>query len=286
MDKILLVGNININSNFKSCDTYIKNFIIPLTDGISDIFFFGLFDSSSISTSNLNYLQSLFERLEINIHIILNNHDRKVLDLFKYTPNVTIYNSPTLVNNIYIIPFGCSKENIPKNDYIFCNTDHSLLSDYRVFSGLNTTPKSSKNFTYIGNAFDLNKDDNGTKGVYIIDEDISFKENNISLKHRVINITSESDLDNLDTKDYLHISILNSLVDNRKIRRRLEDIKFESIIYIDDIIDIEVDPISSINIEYKDIIINYIDKNVDSDNKEGVLKEFDNILNIYNLKHL
>lgn len=291
---MVIVGNIFCNILTKTSKEYLEDFLIPLIEGDSDIFFLGLFGIGKINSDVLCYIQYIFEKIKIrqcNIHLVLNNHDRNVLDLFKYIPNTCVYTIPCLLKinklKVYIIPYNSSKTNIPDNDIIICNTDHNELSSYKVYSGLDTTPKKSKEFRYIGNSFDKDQDDIGIKGIYVINDGEVFIENKLSPKYVNIDILKEDDielLNSINKNDHIQISVLNSLISDRKIRRKLENLDIKcNITYIDDLVD-KSEPISSINIDYEDVIINYINNNIDNSIKDGVLDELNQVNTIYKEK--
>lgn len=152
---------------------------------------------------------------------------------------------------------------------------------------MDTTPKKSKEFRYIGNSFDKDQDDIGIKGIYVINDGEVFIENKLSPKYVNIDILKEDDielLNSINKNDHIQISVLNSLISDRKIRRKLENLDIKcNITYIDDLVD-KSEPISSINIDYEDVIINYINNNIDNSIKDGVLDELNQVNTIYKEK--
>ncbi len=165
--------------------------------------------------------------------------------------------------------------------------------------------QNNKNFTFVGSIFEMDRNDtDNQKGVYILDTNNmteKFIPNNISPKFKKIYINTEEDLSQLDNigNNWIDLFISNTLlINNSKLRRKLEsilrDINFESVNYIDDIVTEEKiivesneeinESIMSLNIDFEENIIKYIeDKNYENDKiKKGILKEFEEIINIYN----
>lgn len=179
-----------------------------------------------------------------------------------------------------------------------------------VYSGHIHLVQRNKNFTFIGSNFQMDRNDyQDQKGIFILDTDTEeehFIENHISPVFKKVRITNEDDLELLeelkDTKDYVDLFISNNLlINDRKVRRKLEILlengKFASVDYIDDITnDLEDDKEESINeefdednidisiqLDYKDYIKEYILKQkYDNDKfKNGVLDQYDNIIDVY-----
>lgn len=288
------------------------------------------------------------------VHIIIGNHDLytkstndiNTVKLYKYIPNVIVYEEPTKIEfmdkSILMLPWVEKRKNqieILKQftgcDYLFCHSDlngakmhlssvaHKNLdkidveefSGYKkVFSGHIHIRQVSKNFTFVGNLFEMDRNDLGNeKGIFILDViegSERFVSNNVSPKFIKLYLRNESDIDSLEnvsTKDYIDLFISNSLlINNRKLRRKLESMlengNFSSVEYIDDItirdekikdingettesidesINSEITP--TIQLEYTSLIKDYIVNNkYDTDKiKNGVLMEFNEIINIY-----
>jgi len=158
----------------------------------------------------------------------------------------------------------------------------------------------------------MDRNDTGDqKGIFVIDtEDDSeeFFPNKVSPVFRKFRVIAEEDIDKLDeikdTKDYIDLAISNNLlINNRKLRRKLEMMlekgNFASVEYIDDIVQknedgedvvseaVEIDEESmdiSIKLEYETYIREYIErqKYENSDFKDGMLGEYDEVIRIYN----
>ena len=193
------------------------------------------------------------------------------------------------------------------------NLDKIDVEDFKgykkVYSGHIHLYQRSKNFTFVGSIFEMDRNDMGNqKGVFILDViegDEKFIPNMISPKFKKVYLMNESDIDLLDgisTNDYIDLYISNSLlISNRKLRRKLELIletgNFASVEYIDDINitqdDEEVSQsivneniegnIPKIQLDYKDLIRDYIlSQNYDKEKiKMGILQEYNDIIKIY-----
>ena len=273
------------------------------------------------------------------LHILIGNHDCyhkstseiNTLKPFNYIPNVTVYEKPTKITfdgkSILMLPFIEKKEEqieILKEfsgcDYLFCHSDlngarmHLTsvahrnqykvdvddFSGYKhVYSGHIHIVQINKNFTFVGNNFEMDRNDlDNQKGIFILNtstETERFIENNISPKHKIINVNKESDMDLIDikSKDWIDLFISNSLLTNsRKTRRKLEDIlekgNFAKIEYVNDVVeekkdDEEITEDVSINLDYNVYISNYIKSlKYDSDKiKNGILEAYDEVLQIH-----
>lgn len=371
MSKILLIGDTHLGLGypnsvdkwFKVHQEYFQNFLLSLlkkelTKDDIIIHLGDLFDNRSVVPINiLNYAQNLLEEMAkiCPVHIIIGNHDLytkatndiNTVKLYKYIPNVTVYEEPTKIEfmgkSILMLPWVEKRKDqidILKKfsgcDYLFCHSDlngakmhlssvaHKNLdkidveefSGYKkVFSGHIHINQVSKNFTFVGNLFEMDRNDLGNqKGIFIIDpidESERFIKNDISPKFMKLYLRNEDDIDSLEnvsTKDYIDLFISNSLlINNRKLRRKLESMlengNFASVEYMDDItirdekindinsddtsklIDesLHSDIIPTIQLEYTSMIKEYILNNkYESDKiKNGVLMEFNEIINIY-----
>lgn len=216
-------------------------------------------------------------------------------------------------------------------DYVLCHSDlngakmhltstghknHDMIGvdEFKGFKGVYSghihLVQRQKNFTFIGSNFQMDRNDYGDqKGIFVIntdDESEEFIENNISPIFRKVRIVEEEDLEKLEdlkhTKDYVDIMISNNLlINNRKLRRKLEILleegKFASVDYIDDITNdledeedetlneefSEDDLDISIQLDYEDYIKEYIKKqNYDNKKfKSGMLSEYNDIIDIY-----
>ena len=184
----------------------------------------------------------------------------------------------------------------------------------KVYAGHYHIRQTMNNFTYVGSVFQMDRNDTGDqKGIYILDTETYeevFIPNKISPEFKKIYLMIEEDLhqlDNISTKDYIDLFISNSLlISNRKLRRKIETIletgNFTSVEYIDDInvsgdhkenikenniSDSDIESSFNLNVsehDYIETIINYIkDQQYENERiKDGMLKEFEELANIYN----
>jgi DNA repair exonuclease SbcCD nuclease subunit len=291
------------------------------------------------------------------VHILIGNHDLytkasndvNTVKLYKYIPNITVYEKPTKIDfcgkSILMLPWVEKKQDqidILKRfsgcDYLFCHSDlngakmhltsvaHKNqdkidvedFSGYKnVYSGHIHILQVTKNFTFVGNNFEMDRNDiNNQKGIFILDtlvDEERFIPNNISPRYKKIYIRTQEDIDQLEntsTKDYIDLFISNSLlINNRKLRRKLELMlesgNFASVDYIDDLVlekneetksvieeiteeELNNGVVPSIQLEYTDLIRQYINtQKYESEKiKNGVLQEFNEIARIYDEGYL
>ena len=286
------------------------------------------------------------------LHILVGNHDCwhkssseiNSINTFKYIPNVFVYDKSKVINylgkKILMMPF-IEKRNEQVEllkqhkgaDYLFChsdlngakmhltsvahkNTDKIDIEEFKgykkVYSGHIHILDRHKNFTFVGNNFEMDRNDReNQKGVFILDViegTETFIPNLISPKFKRVYVMNEGDIDSLDkvsTKDYIDLYISNSLlVSNRKLRRKLEILletgNFASVEYVDDInnTDAETDEdikqsiinenldgesVPKIQLEYKEIIKEYIlAQSYENEKiKNGIVQEYNEIIKIY-----
>lgn len=262
---------------------------------------------------------------------------------FKWIPNVHIYDKTSKIEfnglKLCLMPYiekrleQINLINSNKDcDYLFChsdlngcrmhltsvghrNSDKIDVEDFKSFKGVYSGHihliQRNKNFTFVGSNFQMDRNDYGDqKGIFIVDTNDNSEEfipNLVSPQFKKVRVVNEEDIELLEelkgSKDYIDISISNSLlISNRKLRRKLEIILegggFSSIDYIDDItkkledgeeiemIDESFDEDSidiSIQLDYEDYIKEYILKQKYDNNKfkDGILNEYDEIIGIY-----
>jgi len=258
--------------------------------------------------------------------------------LFNFVDNITVYTETSVIeifgNKLILMPWVEKRIDMIKEiesnsgDYLFCHSDlngcrmHLNSVAHRnadkidvdefsrfkhVFSGHIHIRQTNKNFTFIGSPYQMDRNDMGDqKGITILDlisGEIHFEPNTYSpifKKYQVVNDDDIEIIESLkDTKDYIDLSISNNLlINNRKLRRKLETIletgNFASVEYLDDIVKTEKEKKEkeltdeelqiSIQLEYEEFIKGYI-KNQNYENnsfKDGILKEFEEVIHIYN----
>jgi DNA repair exonuclease SbcCD nuclease subunit len=288
------------------------------------------------------------------VHILIGNHDLytkssndvNTVKLYKYIPNITVHEQPTKIEymgkSILMLPWVEKRKDQQKTleefsgcHYLFCHSDlngakmhlnsvaHKNLdkidvesfSGYKnVYSGHIHIVQRNKNFTFVGNNFEMDRNDLGNqKGIFILDvveETERFVPNEVSPRYRKVYVKTEEDilsLEEISTKDYwVDLFISNSLlINNRKLRRKLESMlengNFASVDYIDDIAiirqentkdvlneeltseDLENGVIPTIQLEYTEVIRNHISVQSYGSEKirNGVMSEFNEIVRIY-----
>lgn len=264
-------------------------------------------------------------------------NDVNSVRLFNFVDNINVYTETATIDifgkKLVLMPWverRLDMINEIKNnsgDYLFCHSDlngcrmhlNSVahrnadkidvneFSGYKhVFSGHIHIRQSNENFTFIGSPYQMDRNDMGDqKGITVLDlvsGKIDFHPNTHSPVFKKFTVKEESDIDDLDllkdTKDYIDLTISNNLlVNNRKLRRKLETLleigNFASVDYLDDIVKTEKEKEQemteeelsvSIQLDYEEVIRKYI-LNMKFDNekfKSGMLKEFDDIIRVYN----
>src|SRR5574344_2645865 len=258
-------------------------------------------------------------------HMIIGNHDLwtksasgvNSVNMMRYIPNVKVYDTTTVINYngkkllmmTYIDNRNGQIKEIDNNkncDYLFCHSDlngarmhlsnvlqnnpdkigiDNFVAFKHVYSGHIHREQKTKNFTFVGSIFQMDRNDtDNQKGIYILDTDTGkdvFIKNNISPIFEKIIIKDDNDLDKLSTmttsNNYIDVSISNNmLINDKKYRHKLEKIlekgSFAKIDYIDDITssdnDNNIDFIETIDkpLDYNKYIIDYINaQNYDND---------------------
>ena len=175
----------------------------------------------------------------------------------------------------------------------------------KVFSGHIHIRQIQENFEFIGAPFQMDRNDyNDKKGMTILDletGETSFVENKISPTFKKFKIEKDGDillLEHVDTKKYfvdleIHNSVLVGKRKNRKLlEQHLSNKKFASVDYINDLV--KKDKVNLPNMKEVDIndlqfddfdntILSYV-QSQEYENDEitkGVIKELNNVLNIY-----
>lgn len=256
----------------------------------------------------LVHLGNLFHSTEnVNISILLQvnellNKLNKILPVYilhgtNESSNITnILNIESItetkqINNILFVPHT---QNILKHinsDVVITNSkiDNSILekySDKLFFIGHYDNKEEINNIIKIGALYQFEDTDND-KGFYILDtvsKKYKYIKNNYSPQFFKIIITDISQIDNIDS-DYVDKNNVDLIIDksmitdkNIKLDVLLSKFNFKSITYTNDIQKEQMDDIS-FNME--DIIRERIEKT----NNADLIKEFENIINIYKEKY-
>jgi len=316
-DIFVQLGDIFHNRN--SVDIQVMNVVDRIFGEISEI----------IETHLLIGNHDIYNRSnnDINTTIILRSHS-----------NITIYEETTEIEiagvKIVMMPWVERKvdqvaliRKFSPADFLFCHSDlngckmhlnsvaHKNMNkidvdeftEYKtVASGHIHIRQVNNNFLFVGSAYQLDRNDIGNnKGVHIFNTDGSFEfiENTLSPTFLKVSVLNEDDVENLDistSKNYVDLSISNSLlVNNRKLRRKiekiLEDGNFSRVEYVNDMVsrtskteDVDVD-LTEINFDtidfgdFGEIILTYINAQewTSDDIKSGVLDEFNSIIDTY-----
>jgi len=279
--------------------------------------------------------------LLIGNHDIYNKstNDINSTKILRSHSNITIYEETTELNingiKIVMMPWverkgdqvSLLKEFSPA-DFLFCHSDlngckmhlNSVahknfdkidideFTEYTtVVSGHIHIRQINKNFIFAGSAYQLDRNDLGNdKGVFLFETDGSYKfiPNTVSPTFKKVSIMTEEDVENLDistTRNYVDLSISNSLlVNNRKLRRKLEKVleegNFSRVEYINDMVSdndklveklskelVDVD-LNSIDFDnFDEVILSYINSQEWSsdDIKNGVISEFNKLIDVY-----
>jgi DNA repair exonuclease SbcCD nuclease subunit len=282
------------------------------------------------------------------LHIILGNHDCwhkssseiNTIRPFRWIPNVTVHETTGVVElagkKLVMMPYVERRTaqitelaGVRGADYLFCHSDLSGarmhltsvahknpdkidVEEFRhfakVYSGHIHIRDTHRNFKFIGNIFQMDRNDYGDeKGVLALDlesGDETFFRNNVSPRFERVSVLTESDmglLDGLDFSNYIDLSVSSRLlVGNRKLRRKLELAlergQFASVSYMDDISesagadnpespqDEVADPerLPQLQLEFKKYIREYIESlPYDQKVKAGMVAEYDEIVRVY-----
>ncbi len=266
------------------------------------------------------------------------SNDINSVRLFNFVENINVYTDTTTIEvfgtKLVLMPWIEKRlemiRQIQSNsgDYLFCHSDlngcrmHLNSVAHRnadkidvdefgrfkhVFSGHIHIRQTNKNFTFIGSPYQMDRNDMGDqKGITVLDlisGNIHFEPNTYSPVFKKVQVVNEDDVELIDglknSKDYIDLVISNNLlINNRKLRRKLETIletgNFASVEYLDDIIKTEKEKKEkelteeelqiSIQLEYEEFIKGYIEnqKYENSDFRDGMLGEFNEIIRIYN----
>lgn len=313
-DEIILLGDFFDNRNYVPID--VLNYGISIIDKLSQY---------------------------CKVHMIVGNHDLwtksnsdiNSVNFLELIPNVKVYSK---TKSIYIMGYKVCmmpyidnmEEQISEIDnnrdceYLFChsdlngarmhlspvvqnNTDKIDIKNFSKFKGVYSghihIRQEHKNFTFVGNIFQMDRNDrDNIKGITILnleDNTTDFIENNISPIFKKIEISNKEDLRQLESiknsKDYIDLSISNNLLITQPLIRKkleilLEEVSLNDVQYVDDI---QKEELKNVNIDfmeneynYKEFITTYIDnQSYDDKVKEKLKKSVDEIINIYNTKN-
>ena len=340
MSRIFMIGDTHLGLGYPNKydkwnnihKEYFNNFLIPLLkkeikEGDIIIHMGDLFDNRSVIPLDLlSYTQKLLELLSnlAPLHIIVGNHDLYTkstsdinsINLFKYIPNVFIYEETTILkyngNNLLLMPYIENKndqiEQLKKYndcDYLFCHSDlngcrmhltsvanknkdkidiEEFSSFKRVFSGHIHLTQVNKNFIFVGSIFQMDRNDYlNKKGIFTLDTNNgneTFIENNLSPQFDKLIIKEESDIllfNSINPNNFIDLFISNSLITtNKKLRKSIESYLINSTFE-------SVDYIDDLS-EKVEESIKSIDDLVESDLELTVKLDYKDIISDYILK--
>ena len=190
------------------------------------------------------------------------------------------------------------------------NPDKIELDEFRhfarVYSGHIHIRDTHGNFKFVGNVFQMDRNDQGDrKGILAVDlqtGEETFWENEVSPRFERVSVLSESDmgaLDGLDFSNYIDLTVSSRLlVGNRKLRRKLEVAlergQFATVSYLDDIVEAasasgeagqaQGDPsrLPQVQLEFKKYVRDYIESlPYEPAFRSGMLAEYDEVVRVY-----
>jgi len=291
--KIWILNNTKLDKN-KNWEDYFNTEFIPILKKYSKpddiVLHLGhIFNNSDlVSVKSINkMLQNFSEIAQIRPFYFLDGYDSELLKLIKTLKNTHIIDTPTLLDNIKLIPKRFNVIEYIEGDMIFLNSqiDQSILEKYeqQFYCGYSDLRIENKNIINVGTPYQLDK--KSSSGFYIVDS-ISKKHkymlNKNSEQFKTIRITDIKQIEDLDTdfisKNNISVEIDKSLVDDKKIKIDvlLNNFNFKSISYINDSEE-DIELIDNSSLKMEDLLLEKI-KN--SDNKK-LLSEFENIMKIY-----
>lgn len=318
-DIIVHLGDLYDNRNVIPIN--LMNFVMDMIEEISKIAPFhcivGNHDSWAKSASEINTIRPLkympnvfvydkttkieFEGLNLLMMPYI-HHKKEQIEVIKSNKDCEYLFCHSDLNGCKMHLTSVAHKNLNKIDI----EDFSVFK--KVYSGHIHIVQKNKNFTFVGSNFQMDRNDMGDqKGIFILDPhtgDEEFIENKVSPVFRKVYIRTEQDvldLYDIEDTDYIDLLISNSLLmKKRKIRRKLEVIleqkTFETIDYIDDVVekveeskDENNDSESeekydiSIALDYEDYIKEYIGKQKfnSEEFKNGLIEEYDKVIEIY-----
>lgn len=287
--KIWIINNTKFGYKNKSnmMFDYFYNYLIPFikkNKSPDDILIHlgNIFNSiDNINVKLLLDVKKLFKTLSgvIETHIIKGKNEKN---------NITDLLDVNVIKSSEYNYFKLDELNI-ENEYVFINEeiDTDILGQYNnlYFVGYYDNRKEDGNIIRVGCPYPLDKEIKES-GIYVLDvktKKYKYIKNNYSPKYDTITITDIDQIDELDQEyidnNFIDVIIDKKLVDEKKLKIDilLNKFSFKSITYIND--EEEIEEVKSLDL---DTVI--YDK-IKSLNDEDILKEYENIIKLYNEKY-
>lgn len=268
-----------------------------------------LYNTKSVDLNVLNFIQKLFENISdiLSIYIIEGENDNLSLNVLKNFKNVEIINEQKCIElqtkqKITFLPYNTKFEDIDNLDseYCFFNIDYLNSSKKDLFINKLNNFKKCYNGYYDKNSVTGNIKNLGSpyntevdlkKGFIILDTNENkdkFIQNKISPNFKKIHINNEEDLNNLSKKtfenNYISLNINKKLLINNKLKieMMISEYDIKNITYLDEEIIKDKEDILELNessLSLNEMVVDYIN-NSEIENKEIVLKEFKNLIEL------
>jgi hypothetical protein len=309
-----LSKNISSKEWLKNMDYYFYNEFIPyLTNNIqpNDILVhLGnlICKTKTIDLNALKFIQDLFEKISelLPVYIIEGENDNLGLNILKKFENIQIIKQPTEVDilldqRFLFLPINTKIEDIDNfdSDYCFSHINYlnspkkdiivSKLKKFKkCYNGFYDKNSVTSNIKNLGAPYNIDSDDK--KGFIILETHLDkdkFIQNKISPNFKKISLESESDLNissEIFKNNYVSLNINKQLlIDNKlKIEMLINEYEPINITYSDNDIIKDREDILELNessLSLNEMVIDYINQSP-SENKERILKEFKNIVEL------
>ncbi len=309
-----LTKNLSSKEWLKNMDYYFYNEFIPyLINNVqpNDILVhLGnlLCKTKTIDLNALKFIQDLFEKISelLPVYIIEGENDNLGLNILKNFQNIQIIKQPTEIDvlldqRFLFLPINTKIEDIDNfdSDYCFSHINYlnspkkdiivSKLKKFKkCYNGFYDKNSVTSNIKNLGAPYNIDSDDK--KGFIILETHLDkdkFIQNKISPNFKKISLESESDLNissEIFKNNYVSLNINKQLlIDNKlKIEMLINEYEPINITYSDNDIIKDREDILELNessLSLNEMVIDYINQSP-SENKERVLKEFKNIIEL------
>lgn len=309
-----LTKNLSSKEWLKNMDYYFYNEFIPyLINNVqpNDILVhLGnlLCKTKTIDLNALKFIQDLFEKISelLPVYIIEGENDNLGLNILKKFENIQIIKQPTEIDvlldqRFLFLPINTKIEDIDNfdSDYCFSHINYlnspkkdiivSKLKKFKkCYNGFYDKNSVTSNIKNLGAPYNIDSDDK--KGFIILETHLDkdkFIQNKISPNFKKISLESESDLNissEIFKNNYVSLNINKQLlIDNKlKIEMLINEYEPINITYSDNDIIKDREDILELNessLSLNEMVIDYINQSP-SENKERILKEFKNIVEL------